>query len=70
MAIIRKPLLPFKGRFGPMVFYRLPCGLICRDLKPLFTTYAEIWYIKADNKLEESENKASIQLKSAGESRR
>ena len=34
MAIIRKPLLPFKGRFGPVVFYRLPCGLICRALNP------------------------------------
>ncbi|MBO9659383.1 MAG: hypothetical protein J7527_11215 [Chitinophagaceae bacterium] len=34
MAIIRKPLLPLKGRYGPVVFYRLPCGLICRYFKP------------------------------------
>ncbi len=34
MAIIRKPLLPLKGRYGGMVFYRLPCGLICRFLTP------------------------------------
>ncbi len=32
MAIIRKPLLPLKGRYGGLVFYRLPCGLICRFL--------------------------------------
>ncbi len=34
MAIIRKPILPLKGRYGPVVFYRLPAGLICRYLKP------------------------------------
>lgn len=34
MAIIRKPLLPLKGRYGGVVFYRLPCGLICRFLTP------------------------------------
>jgi len=32
MAIVRKPLLPLKGRYGRVVFYRLPCGLICRFL--------------------------------------
>ena len=34
MAIIHKPLLPLKGRYGGVVFYRLPCGLICRFLTP------------------------------------
>jgi len=34
MAIIRKPLLPLKGRYGRVVFYHLPCGLICRFLTP------------------------------------
>src|SRR6218665_4140781 len=35
MAIIRKPLLELHGRrFGHVVFYRLPCGLICRALNP------------------------------------
>lgn len=35
MAIIRKPILDLDGRrFGPVVFYRLPCGLICRALHP------------------------------------
>ncbi len=35
MAIIRKPILHLNGgRFGPVVFYRLPCGLICRALNP------------------------------------
>jgi len=34
MAIIRKPLLPLKGRYDHVVFYRLPCGLICRALNP------------------------------------
>ncbi|MBO9657447.1 MAG: hypothetical protein J7527_01345, partial [Chitinophagaceae bacterium] len=34
MAIIRKPLLPLKGRYGGVVFYRLPCGLVCRFLTP------------------------------------
>jgi|GEM_PF-1499086 len=35
MAIIRKPLLELHGRrFGHVVFYRLPCGLICRTLNP------------------------------------
>ncbi|MET0462335.1 MAG: hypothetical protein ABW007_04250 [Chitinophagaceae bacterium] len=34
MAIIRKPLLPLNGRYDHVVFYRLPCGLICRALHP------------------------------------
>jgi hypothetical protein len=34
MAIIRKPLLPLGGRYDNAVFYRLPCGLICRFLSP------------------------------------
>jgi hypothetical protein len=34
MAIIRKPLLPLGGRYDHVVFYRLPCGLICRVLNP------------------------------------
>lgn len=34
MAIIRKPLLPLGGRYDHVVFYRLPCGLICRILSP------------------------------------
>jgi hypothetical protein len=34
MAIIRKPLLPLGGRYDHVVFYRLPCGLIFRFLKP------------------------------------
>lgn len=35
MAFIRKPILDLDGRrFGHVVFYRLPCGLICRSLNP------------------------------------
>jgi hypothetical protein len=34
MAIIRKPLLPLGGRYDQAVFYRLPCGLICRVPNP------------------------------------
>lgn len=35
MAIIRKPVLDLAGRrFDHVVFYRLPCGLICRVLNP------------------------------------
>lgn len=35
MTLIRKPILYLDGRrFGPVVFYRLPCGLICRALNP------------------------------------
>lgn len=35
MALIRKPILNLDGRrFGPVVFYRLHGGLVCRALNP------------------------------------